>query len=99
MCRGSSWVILVFEPLVQLHMLVGSDDLKICDTWDTQALILQQAQGCGARRELVGPCAIRGSALPSDKGSADVEFVALVLEVAVTIERVATFVVQQTDLG
>lgn len=97
MLRGHHHVICVFEPLVQLCMLVGRNDLKILNTRDAQSLVLQQVQG-GGMNELVGPRAGLGSALPPDEGSADMVFGAFVLEVAVPVEGVTTFVVQQTDL-
>lgn len=82
---------------MQTLVLVGSNDLKIHDTRDAQPLVLQQVQR-GGINELMGPFAGLESALPPDKGSADVEFVALVFEVAVTVEGVAAFVIQQTNL-
>lgn len=66
MLRGHHHVICVFEPLVQLCMLVGRNDLKILNTRDAQSLVLQQVQG-GGMNELVGPRAGLGSALPPDE--------------------------------
>lgn len=49
--------------------------------------------------ELVGAFAGLKSAFTPHKGSAYVKLVALILEIAVAIKDVTTFVVQQTDLG
>lgn len=83
---------------MQLHVLVGGDDLKVDGAGNTQPLVLQQLQGRGVN-ELMGPPAGQQPALAPDEGLAHVELVALVLEVAVAIEGVATLVVEQTDLG
>lgn len=83
---------MTFKHLVQLHVLVGRDDLKIYDAWNIQSLVLQQLQRCGMN-ELMGPFAFLKSALPSDKGFAHVKLVAFILEVAVAI-KCFTFVVQ-----
>lgn len=48
--------------------------------------------------ELVGPLAGLQCAFAPDKVFADVKLVAFILEVAVAIKDITTFVVQQTDL-
>lgn len=77
---------------MQLRVPVGRDYLKINDTGDIQSLVLQQLQGCLVN-ELMGPFASLKPALSPDKGLAHVKLVALVLEVAITIQRFA-FVVE-----
>lgn len=82
---------------MQLLVPVGRDDLEVNDTGDIQPLVLQQLQGRRVN-ELMGSFALLQLALSSDKGLAHVKLVALVLEVAVTVQGFA-FVVAQTHLG
>lgn len=95
--ESSDTLTFIFKHLMQLHVPVGRDDLKINDAGDIRPLVLQQLQSC-SMDELMGPFASLKPALSLDKGLAHVKLVAFVLEVAITIECF-TFVVEQTDLG
>lgn len=77
---------------MQLRVPVGRDYLEINDTGDIQSLVLQQLQGC-RMDELMGPLAPLKLAFSPDKGLAHMKLVALILEVAITIQCF-TFVVQ-----